>query len=165
MSATGRAFLLGVDRSLVGPLLAQHDLEHDCMPEATAALIRTYYDTFNGGDREAFLALLTDDVAHDVNQGDREVGKEAFRAFIQRMDRCYREQVIGLVVMTAPDGMSASAEFIIEGTYLSTDDGLPPASGQTYRLPVGAFFSIREGRIARVTNFYNLNEWLRQIGA
>jgi ketosteroid isomerase-like protein len=29
-------------------------------PQA-AALIQKYYDTFNTGDREAFLALLTDD--------------------------------------------------------------------------------------------------------
>ena len=39
------------------------------------------------------------------------------------------------------------------------------ASGQRYTLPVGAFFDIRDGQIARVTNYYNLNDWLRQVGA
>ncbi|MCA8081989.1 nuclear transport factor 2 family protein [Burkholderia cepacia] len=39
-----------------------------------ATLITAYYDAFNRGDREAMLSMLTDDVAHDLNQGAREVG-------------------------------------------------------------------------------------------
>lgn len=131
----------------------------------TARLIETYYATFNAGDREAMLALLTEDVVHDINQGASEVGRETFRAFLQRMDRSYREEVTELAVMTHPDGSRAAAEFYILGTYLNTDEGLPPATGQTYRLRVGAFFDIREGRVARVTNYYNLEDWLRQVGA
>lgn len=50
-----------------------------------ATLITAYYDAFNRGDREAMLSMLTDDVAHDLNQGAQEVGREAFRAFLQRM--------------------------------------------------------------------------------
>src|SRR5690606_40557358 len=57
----------------------------------TAALIHAYYAAFNRGDREGMLALLTDDVAHDLNQGARETGREAFRAFMARMDRCYAQ--------------------------------------------------------------------------
>jgi len=128
-------------------------------------LIQNYYNTFNSGDRVAFLALLTEDVAHDINQGGTESGKEAFRAFITRMDRCYREQVCELVVFANEDGTRGAAEFFIEGEYLATDDGLPPAKGQRYRLPVGAFFELQNGRVSRVTNYYNLEEWLRQVGA
>lgn len=130
-----------------------------------AALIQNYYDTFNTGDREAFLALLADDVAHDINQGGTEVGKDVFRAFLHRMDRCYREQVRDLVVFANDDGTRGAAEFFIEGEYLTTDEGLPPAAGQRYRLRVGAFFDLRDGRVSRVTNYYNLEEWLRQVGA
>jgi steroid delta-isomerase-like uncharacterized protein len=128
-------------------------------------LIRTYYETFNRGNREAFLDLLADDVAHDINQGGCEVGKEAFRAFLQRMDRCYREQVVELVCFASEDGKRGAAEFVIEGEYLSTDDGLPPASRQRYRLPVGAFFEIENNLVKRITNYYNLQDWLRQVGA
>lgn len=128
-------------------------------------LIDTYYETFNGGDREAFLDLLADDVAHDINQGGCEVGKAAFRAFLQRMDRCYKEKVVELVTMASEDGKRGAAEFYIEGEYLSTDDGLPPATGQRYRLRVGAFFEIENDLVKRITNYYNLQEWLRQVGA
>jgi steroid delta-isomerase-like uncharacterized protein len=130
-----------------------------------AALIAAYLDAFNRGDRAAMLALLTDDVAHDVNQGGREVGRDAFAAFMARMDRCYHERLVDIVVMAAPDGRRAAAEFIVEGEYLATDEGLPEASGQTYRLPAGAFYGIRDGRIARVTMFYNLTDWLAQVHA
>ncbi len=133
--------------------------------QSSVLLIHNYYEAFNSGDREAFLDLLADDVAHDINQGGCEVGKEAFRAFLQRMDRCYREQVVELVTMASEDGKRGGAEFYIEGEYLSTDEGLPPATGQRYRLRVGAFFEIENGLVKRITNYYNLQEWLRQVGA
>lgn len=128
-------------------------------------LIETYYATFNTGDREAFLDLLTDDVIHEINEGGSETGKDAFRAFLARMDRCYRETVEDLVVFTSDDPARAAAEFFIRGTYLATDEGLPEATGQTYHLRVGAFFEIRDGKISRVSNHYNLAEWMRMVGA
>lgn len=132
---------------------------------AAEALLKDYYAVFNSGDREAMLALLTEDVIHDINQGGAETGREAFRAFLQRMDRCYAEQVEELVVFGSGDGTRGAAEFYISGTYLSTDEGLPEATGQKYRLRVGAFFDIRGGKVARVTNYYNLQDWLAQVGA
>jgi steroid delta-isomerase-like uncharacterized protein len=132
---------------------------------AAVELLRTYYSTFNAGDRESMLALLTEDVVHDINQGAAEIGRSAFRAFLQRMDRSYAEQVEQLTVFANEDGTRGAAEFYIRGKYLSTDEGLPPATGQTYWLRVGAFFDLREGRVARVTNYYNLQDWLKQVGA
>lgn len=129
----------------------------------TETVIKHYYATFNGGDREAMLALLTDDVAHDINQGTTEVGKEAFRAFLQRMDRSYKEQVENLVVMASEDGTRGSAEFYIRGEYVTTDEGLPEAAGQKYWLRVGAFFDIKSGLVGRVTNYYNLQDWIKQV--
>lgn len=129
----------------------------------TIALIQRYYDAFNRGDWEAMLACLTDDVAHDLNQGGRELGREAFRAFLARMNRSYREQLQKIVVMASADGLRAAAEYEVHGSYLADDEGLPPAHGQRYVLPGGAFFDIRDGRISRVSNYYNLNDWIAQV--
>lgn len=126
-------------------------------------LVLAYYAAFNRGDRAAMLALLTDDVVHDLNQGPRETGRDAFAAFMARMDRCYREQLHDIVVMADADGARVAAEYVVHGEYLADDDGLPPANGQRYVLPGGAFFEIRDGRIARVTNYYNLEDWLAQV--
>jgi steroid delta-isomerase-like uncharacterized protein len=132
--------------------------------DATAALIARYYAAFNAGDSGAMLDCLTEDVAHDINQGGRQSGKAAFRDFLAHMDRCYRERLADIVVMTSPDGARAAAEFVVHGAYLTTDEGLPPATGQTYVLPAGAFFEIRDGLIARVSVHYNLADWIDQVG-
>lgn len=129
-----------------------------------AALVTEYYAAFNRGDWDGMCALLADDVAHDLNQGAREMGCAAFRAFLDRMNRSYREQLRDIVVMTGASGRAA-AEYVVEGEYLATGEGLPPARGQRYTLPGGAFFEIASGKIRRVTNYYNLQDWLRQVGA
>lgn len=128
-------------------------------------LVLAYYAAFNRGDRDAMLALLADDVAHDLNQGERETGREAFAAFMQRMDACYSEQLREIVVMVSPDGARAAAEYVVHGTYHHSDEGLPAATGQRYVLPGGAFFEVRGERIARVSNYYNLQDWIAQVSA
>ncbi|HTZ71331.1 MAG TPA: ketosteroid isomerase-related protein [Acetobacteraceae bacterium] len=129
----------------------------------TLALVKSYYAAFNRGDTEAMLALLTEDVAHDINQGTREIGIAKFRAFMARMNGAYRERLEDIVVMATSDGSRAAAEFTVHGEYLAAEAGLPPAHGQRYVLPAGAFFAVRQERIARVTNYYNLEDWLRQV--
>ena len=125
---------------------------------------RRYYAAFNHGDWPAMLDCLHQEVAHDLNQGPRETGREAFAAFLARMQASYREQLRDVVVMASADGDRAAAEYVVHGEYLSTDEGLPPANGQTYVLPGGAFFDLRDGKIARVSNYYNLQDWIRQVG-
>lgn len=127
--------------------------------------IRAYYDAFNAQDMDAFLALLSDDVVHDVNQGERQVGRATFETFMAHMNRCYRETLTDIVIMANEDGTRASAEFIVNGEYLVTDEGLPKADGQKYVLPAGAFFEVNDGKVTRVTNYYNLGDWIAQVGA
>ena len=130
---------------------------------ASAPKVAGYFPKGTGIEGNPKSEALAEEVVHDINQGGSEHGLPAFRAFLQRMDRCYQEQVRDLVVMAGEDGTRGAAEFFIEGTYLATDDGLPPATGQTYRLRVGAFFEVKDGLVARVTNYYNLQDWLAQV--
>jgi steroid delta-isomerase-like uncharacterized protein len=127
-------------------------------------ILEKYYNAFNAGDRETMFSLLTEDVVHDLNQGGSETGRETFRKFMTRMDRCYGETLEDIVIFESTDGTRAAAEFNVRGKYLTTDEGLPEATGQTYLIPAGAFFTLRDGKISRVTMYYNLQEWLRQIG-
>ena len=126
-------------------------------------LVESYYAAFNGGDMDAFLNLLTDDVIHDINQGKREVGKEAFTQFMACMNFNYKEQLVDMVIMATEDGSRASAEFVVLGEYIKSDEGLPAANGQKYRLPACAFFEIRDNKVARITNYYNLQDWIAQV--
>ncbi|HQS68770.1 MAG: isopropylmalate/homocitrate/citramalate synthase [Novosphingobium sp. 28-62-57] len=129
----------------------------------TIALMQRYYSAFNAGDWQGMLDCLSDDVAHDINQGERVVGKAAFAQFLGHMERCYKERLEDIVLMASDDGKRGAAEFVVHGAYLSTDEGLPEASGQTYVLPAGAFLAIEGGKIARLTMYYNLADWTKQV--
>ena len=129
------------------------------------ALIAAYYDAFNAGRTDDMLALLHEDVEHHVNEGKIRHGRALFAEFNAHMTESYRENLTDMVIMANEAGDRAAAEFVVNGTYLKTDPGLPEARGQTYRLPAGAFFTIRDSRIARVTTYYNLADWMAQVGA
>ncbi len=134
------------------------------MPRKIAeALIRRYYDAFNRGDAAGMLSCLAEDVRHDVNQGERRVGKALFAEFCAHMARCYEERLENIVIMANEDGTRAAAEFIVHGRYLATDKGLPPAEGQLYVLPAGTFFELGSLLIRRITTYYNLADWTAQV--
>ena len=106
---------------------------------------------------------------HD--EGQRQMDEAQVPAMEVQIDEEEREQSRGDAGLgdvrscLSEDGTRGSAEYVVHGTYLSQDDGLPPATGQTYVLPGAACFDFRAGRVARVTNYYNLTDWLRQVGA
>ena len=129
----------------------------------TNDLIEAYYARFNAMNWDAMLELMSEDVAHDVNESTRELGKAAFKTFFERMNASYAENISDLSVTVGSDGSRAAAEYIVSGTYLRTDEGLPEARGQRYKLAGGAFFEVQHGKISRVTNYYNLQTWLQQI--
>lgn len=127
------------------------------------ATIERYFDAFNRNDVPGMLDCLAEDVAHHVNEGNIRIGRAAFKAFCQHMARCYDETLTELVVFVAEDGTRGAAEYMVNGTYLATDSGLPEAKGQGYRLPAGSFFSLTDGKISRVVTYYNLSDWIEQV--
>jgi steroid delta-isomerase-like uncharacterized protein len=134
------------------------------MPRAeTIALISRYYDAFNAGNAAGMLDCLTDDIEHRVNEGAHRIGKEKFAEFCSHMGVSYREQLKDMAVFANDAGDRAAAEFVVHGEYLKTDPGLPEAKGQRYILPAGGFFDVKGGKIARITTFYNLNDWIAQV--
>jgi steroid delta-isomerase-like uncharacterized protein len=128
-------------------------------------LIARYYAAFNAGDAQGMLDCLTEDIEHRVNEGGVRRGKAVFAEFCSHMGVSYREELRDIVIFVNEDGTRGAAEFVVHGTYLKTDPGLPEARGQRYVLPAGAFFDLRDGKIARVTTFYNLNDWVAQVSA
>jgi steroid delta-isomerase-like uncharacterized protein len=126
-------------------------------------IIKHYFDAFNIGDTEGMLSCLSDDIAHHVNEGGMRRGKDMFRDFCEHMAECYREELSDITLFETEDGTRAAAEYVVSGTYLKTDDGLPEADGQTYKLPAGTFFTLEDGLITRITTYYNLADWRNQV--
>lgn len=129
------------------------------------ALANAYYAAFNAGDGDAMLALVSDDIEHHVNQGDIRRGRAKFAEFCAHMGVSYRETLKDIVLFISEDGARGAAEFVVHGEYLKTDPGLPEAKGQRYVLPAGTFFAFRDGKITRVTTYYNLQDWIEQVSA
>jgi steroid delta-isomerase-like uncharacterized protein len=128
-------------------------------------IIEQYFAAFNAADTEGMLALVSEDVQHFVNQGDVRQGRAAFAEFCSHMGVSYREELRDMVIFVNPDSTRAAAEFVVHGEYLQTDPGLPEAHGQRYVLPAGSFFTLADGKITRITTYYNLQDWIRQVSA
>lgn len=126
-------------------------------------LIKTYYGLFNDQKWEEFIDMVDENVVHEINHGSSEKGKSKFRAFMKVMDEHYTEQVENLVVFVGESPDRAAAEFNIRGKYLKSQDGLPLAKGQPYFIRVGAFFEIKNNKVTRITNYYNLTDWIAQV--
>ncbi|MEK6554917.1 MAG: nuclear transport factor 2 family protein [Bdellovibrionota bacterium] len=138
----------------------------DSSSETRAAhmqLLEKYYKAFNAGDMPTFYSCLNSEVIHDINEGKSEVGIPAFQKFMERMNTCYKEELHNIHIMSDNAGEYLSARFVVHGTYLKTDAGLPEARSQKYILPAGAFFEIKNNKIGRITMFYNLADWLNQV--
>ena len=129
------------------------------------ALIGRYYAAFNAGDAGGMLDCVAEDVEHRVNEGGIRRGRAKFAEFCSHMGVSYREELKDMAIFASDDGARGAAEFVVHGEYLQTDPGLPEAKGQRYILPAGGFFDIKDGKIARVTTFYNLNDWIAQVSA
>jgi steroid delta-isomerase-like uncharacterized protein len=128
-------------------------------------LIARYYAAFNAGDAAGMLDCVAEDIEHRVNEGGVRRGRARFAEFCSHMGVSYREELKDMVIFADATGTRGAAEFVVHGEYLQTDPGLPEARGQRYVLPAGGFFDIRDGKIARVTTFYNLNDWIAQVSA
>lgn len=129
------------------------------------ATITAYYAAFNAGEAAGMLACVTDDIEHRVNEGGIRHGREKFAEFCSHMGVSYREDLRDIEIFVNAAGTRGAAEFVVHGEYLKTDPGLPEAKGQRYILPAGSFFDLRDGKISRVTTFYNLNDWIAQVSA
>jgi len=127
-------------------------------------IVKKYFAAFNEGRTKDMLDLLHPEVQHDRNQDKTHVGLEAFIKFMAHMDACYKEELKNMTYFVSPTASHRiSVEFDVHGTYLKTDGNLPEARGQKYVVPAGSFLEIKEGKIKRVTTYYNLPQWIKMV--
>src|SRR5690349_3159426 len=92
--------------------------------DRTSALVLRFCAAYGRADLDVMLDCLADDVQHDVNQGERETGKAAFRTYMQNHAQNFREELRDIVVMSIDDGTRAAAEFCVHGIYQHDAPGL-----------------------------------------
>lgn len=127
-------------------------------------IVKNYYQAFNNKDWNGMLALLHTEIRHEANQGGVRIGIEKFTEFLQHMDECYDETLTDMVFFTEPTDNRVAVEFVVNGIYKNNDgEDLPPARNQKYVLPAAAFLELKDGKIARVTTYYNLPLWIELV--
>lgn len=122
--------------------------------------VRAYYNYFNQQNWEGMLSLVDDNIRHEPNQGAPRIGKTLFEEFIKQMDVTYAEELKDIVLFEGEKEGRIAAEFVVHGTYKKAEAGLPEAKGQKYVLPAAAFLEVKNGKITRVTTYYNLEQWI-----
>lgn len=125
--------------------------------------VKQYYAAFNQQNWSQMLALVHQEIKHEPNQGETRVGKEKFQEFLKSMDEAYEEKLTDMVFFTSEDGSRVAAEFTVNGIYKKGEEGFPPAHGQQYRLPAAAFLEVKDGKVSRVSTYYNLPLWIKLV--
>ena len=125
--------------------------------------VKAYYDAFNSRNWTEMLSLVDEHIIHEPNQGKPRVGKALFTDFMQHMDASYAEILKDIVLFSSMTEGRIAAEFVVHGTYKKAEEGLPPAHRQSYVLPAAAFLEVNNGKITRVTTYYNLELWIELV--
>ena len=125
--------------------------------------VKQYYTYFNQKDFKGMLSLLHPDIKHEPNQGEPRIGIEKFTEFMQHMDESYEETLTDMVFFAEPSGKRIACEFVVNGIYKKGEEGFPTAHGQTYILPAASFLEVTDGKISRVTTYYNLPLWVKLV--
>lgn len=126
-------------------------------------IVKQYYNYFNQKDYQGMLALLHPDVRHEPNQGEVRIGLEKFSEFLQHMDESYEETLTDQIYYTEPANTRVACQFVVNGIYKKGEDDMPKAHHQTYVLPAASFLEVLEGKITRVTTYYNLPLWIKLV--
>ena len=125
--------------------------------------VKTYYNHFNNGEWDGMLSLVDDQIRHEPNQGEPRIGKALFASFLKHMEYSYDEQLKDMVFFESNVEGRVAAEFVVHGTYKKGEAGLPEAKGQQYVLPAAAFLEVKNGKITRITTYYNLELWISLV--
>ncbi|MCP9769283.1 isopropylmalate/homocitrate/citramalate synthase [Lacihabitans sp. LS3-19] len=126
-------------------------------------IVKEYYEHFNAKNWNGMLNLLDENIRHEPNQGEVRIGLENFKDFLAIMDKCYEENLSDMVFLGEPNNSKVAVEFVVNGIYKEADEGLPAANNQKYVLPAGAFLEVQNGKICRVTTYYNLPLWIELV--
>lgn len=126
--------------------------------------LRRYLDAWNRHAVDNLLAQFTDDATYaDVALGQSHSGKVAMREFFASMEREFSSDYrfeAGLMVIT---DSAYAAEWVMRGTH-DRSSAMLPATGKSYAIHGASIGELRDGKIARNTDYWNMTEFLVQVG-
>jgi steroid delta-isomerase-like uncharacterized protein len=122
-------------------------------------------DALNRHDPDAAAAYIAEDcVFTNVGTGKRHIGRaavrdEGFRGLLSRSSDVHIETTNLLIA-----GDHYTKEWVMTGVHSGDMPGLP-TTGKTFRLLGAGVGHVRDGKIVNFTEYWNLADFLRQVGA
>jgi len=137
---------------------------------------RAFIDALNSHDSSSVCALVTEDVRyHDIGVGTSVTGVRTFKSAYDEAET-YSTDYTYTLVRDAVAGKCFAVEWVIEGTTSGKEGGLVTTdsgekigggpAGTPYRLrgvSIGELAA--DGKIQEYSDYYNMAEYLRQIGS
>jgi steroid delta-isomerase-like uncharacterized protein len=129
-----------------------------------AEFLRRYLGSWNRHAIDELLGNFTDDATYvDVALGQTHAGKVAMRAFFASLEAEFSSDYQfdpGLMVIT---DTGYAAEWVMRGTHDRTSAMLP-ATGKSFAIHGASIGELRNGKIGRNTDYWNMTEFLMQVG-
>ena len=126
-------------------------------------ILHSYFAAWNARDADAILACFDEGGTYEDPGTDGPLSGEALRGYVSGLwaafpDLHFIERSMG---RTGPD--AAAAEWLMRGTNTGSFMGLPP-TGKPVEIAGADFFTLRNGKLASVTGYFDKGVLPRQIG-
>ena len=127
------------------------------------AVDEAYYLAYNAEDIEGQIKLMTDNVVYHSNSDKIRTGADAYRKYTAGLFQEIDEKCIDIKYFVDENQGIVTAQSRAEGKYVTSSEGLPKAKGQKYNIPVVEVFEIKDGKITKLSTYYNEDLWKTQI--
>ncbi len=132
-------------------------------PDQIRRLVHELYDAWSLHQPERIDAIFTDDAIYeDVAGGQIVRGKEAIKQLLRAAYAWAPDFRVAMKSLVIGDD-TAATEWVSEGIQTGPVGDLP-ASGNSFQLRGVSILTFRDGKIAKVTDYYDMASFLRQLG-
>jgi steroid delta-isomerase-like uncharacterized protein len=142
--------------ALVSPLAVAQDMQ------ALPPIAAQWMNAWNSKDPRAMADLFTEDGSYeDLAFQAKFQGKEGVAAWVQ-----LTADIMPDLNVEITDAFQSGDKIAVRWTFTGTPLSLGPiqGTGKTFSVPAASIIEVKDGRIASVTDFYNLANLFRQLG-
>jgi steroid delta-isomerase-like uncharacterized protein len=132
-------------------------------PDQIRRLVHELYAAWSLHEPQRIDAIFAEDAAYEDVAGAQLVrGKEAIKELLRAAYAWAPDFRVTIKSLIVADN-TAATEWVSEGIQTGPIGDLP-ASGNSFRLRGASVLTFRDGKIAKVTDYYDMATFLRQLG-
>jgi steroid delta-isomerase-like uncharacterized protein len=132
-------------------------------PEEIRRLVNELYVAWSLHKPHRIDAIFTDDAVKDIAGGKNQQGTEQIKQLLRAAFAWAPDFRVTMLSLTVGENAAAS-KWISEGIQTGPIGDFP-ASGNHFRLRGASVLKLRDGKIAGVTDYYDMATFVRQLGA